>query len=99
MIDWFGRFYNISSSEIKFSIHINDIHRNREKEVISFWKKYLRLKTRNFTSVRYAKTKPTKKYENHNIHYGTMDFRINKSSNLLYKLNALTDRLLNIPIP
>ncbi len=97
MIDWFHRFYNISNEEIKFSIHINIIHRNREKEVVSFWKKYLRAKTGDFTSIRYAKTKPAKKYENHNTHYGTVDFRIKKSANLLYKLNALTDRLLNIP--
>ncbi len=97
MIDWFSHFYNIKNTEIKFSIHINIIHMNREKEVISFWKKYLRAKTGNFTNIRYVKTKPAKKYENHDIHYGTLDFRIKKSTNLLYKLNALTDRLLNIP--
>lgn len=97
MLDWFHCFYNLSRSEIKFAIHINSIHRNREKEVVSFWKKHLRLKTGDFTRIRYVKTKPAKKYENHDVHYGTMDFRIKKSTNLLYKLNALTDRLLSIP--
>ncbi len=97
MIDWFHTFYNISNTEIKFSIHINIIHRNREKDVVSFWKKHLRVKTEDFTSIRYAKTKSAKKYENHNVHYGTIDFRIKKSTNLLYKLNALNDRLLSIP--
>ena len=97
MTDWFNHFFKISKNEIKFSIHINTIHRSREKEVMSFWKKYLRVKTENFTSIRYVTTKPAKKYENHNFHYGTIDFRIKKSTNLLYKLNALTDRILNIP--
>lgn len=97
MIDWFRHFYDISNAEVKFSIHINSIHRNREEEVMSFWKKHLRVKTGNFTRIRYIKTKPAKKYENHNIHYGTVDFRIKKSTSLLYKLNALTDRLLSIP--
>ena len=97
MIDWFHHFYNITNAEIKFSIHINIIHRNREKEVVSFWKNYLRVKAGNFTSIRYVATKSAKKYENHDVHYGTIDFRIKKSTNLLYKLNALTDRLLNIP--
>ncbi len=97
MIEWFYRFYNIKKMDIKFSIHINSIHKNREKEIISFWRNYLKIKPENFTNFRYVKTKPAKKYENHNVHYGTIDFRIKKSANLLYKLNALTDRLLNIP--
>lgn len=98
MIDWFRHFYNISNAEVKFSIHINSVHRNREKEVMSFWKKHLRVNTSNFTRIRYVKTKPAKKYENHNVHYGTIDFRIKKSASLLYKLNALTDRLLSVPV-
>lgn len=97
MIDWFRHFYHISSAEVKFSIHINSVHRNREKDVMSFWKKHLQVKTGNFTRIRYTKTKQAKKYENHNIHYGTIDFRIKKSTSLLYKLNALTDRLLSVP--
>lgn len=96
MIDWFHRFYNISSEEIKFSIHINVVHRNREKEVVSFWEKNLRVRAGNFTRIRYVKTKLSKKYENHDVHYGTIDFRIKKSTNLLYRLNALTDRLLSV---
>ncbi|MEX2090665.1 MAG: hypothetical protein WD989_00845 [Candidatus Paceibacterota bacterium] len=97
MIDWFRRFYNINNMDIKFSIHINAIHKNREKEIVSFWRRYLRTKPKNFTNIRYVKTRPAKKYENHNTYYGTMDFRIKKSTNLLYKLNALTDRFLTIP--
>jgi|SRR3989338_4029134 len=97
MIKWFRRFYNINNMDIKFSIHINAIHKNREKEIVSFWRRYLRAKPENFTNIRYVKTRPAKKYENHAAYYGTMDFRIKKSTNLLYKLNALTDRLLTTP--
>lgn len=94
MMSWFNRFYNIPLSQIKCSIHINAIHKNREKDIIAFWRRYLRLKSGNFTDVRYTKTPPKKIYENHNKFYGTMDLRIKKSTNLLYKINALTNRLL-----
>jgi len=97
MVDWFNYFYKINISEIKFSIHINISHKNREKRVMSFWKKNLQVKNGNLTSVRYVKTKSAKKYENNDVYYGTIDFRIKKSANLLYKLNALTDRLISIP--
>ena len=96
MIEWFKHFYNIDDMGVKFSVHINIIHKNREKEIISFWKKYLRTKPENFTSIRYTKTIQAKKYKNHNSYYGTIDFRIKKSTNLLYRLNALTDRLLSV---
>lgn len=97
MIKWFRCFYGINPANLRCSIHINAVHKNREREIISFWRKYLGLNTENFTKIRYVKTRSMKKYENHNKYFGTMDFRIKKSSDLLYKLNALTDRLLNIP--
>lgn len=97
MIKWFYYFYKVNPADIKYSIHINEIHKNRESIIINFWKKYLKTDTQHFTKVRYAKILPKKKYENHDDFFGTMDFRIKKSTNLLYKLNALTDRLLNIP--
>ncbi len=94
MINWFSHFFNIKTPDIKCSIHINSIHKNREKIIIAFWKKYLRLKSGNFTNIRYVKTPPQKMYENYGKFYGTMDLRIKKSTNLLYRINALTNRLL-----
>ena len=95
MIKWFNRYFDILKSDMKFSIHINQIHQSRERTVVGFWKNYLKLKPENLSKIRYVKTVVKKKYKNHDEYYGTLDFRIKKSTSLLYKLNALTDRLLN----
>lgn len=94
MVNWFNHFFNIQIHGIKCSIHINTVHKSRGKEIIAFWRRYLKLKSGNFTDIRYVKTPPKKIYDNHNKFYGTMDLRIRKSTNLLYRINALTDRLL-----
>ncbi len=94
MLRWFSRFYNISRGDIKYTVLINQIHRERDAELKKFWQKYLRLKPENFTDIRYIKTVQKKNYSNHDKYYGTFSFRINKSTHLLYKLNALTARLL-----
>jgi len=98
MIKWFRYFYKIHNSDMKCSIHINAVHKSREADIMTFWKKYLRFKTENFTNIRYVKILAKKKYANHNNYYGTVDLRIKKSTYLLYKLNALTERLLSIPM-
>lgn len=96
MIKWFNRYFNIPKSDIKFSVHINEIHQNREKEIIKFWANYLKLKPPNLNKIRYVKTIAKKQYKNHSKYYGTIDFRVKRSTALLYKLNALTDRLLTL---
>ena len=94
MLKWFLKFYNVSRENIKYTILINEIHKDRDAKLKKFWQKYLELKPRNFTDIRYIKTKQKKIYSNHDNYYGTLSFRINKSTHLLYKLNALTNRLL-----
>lgn len=96
MLNWFSKFYNISRKNIKYTILINAIHKNRDAELKSFWQKYLKIKPENFTDIRYIKTRQKKIYSNYNNYYGTFSFRVNKSTHLLYKLNALTARLLSL---
>ncbi|MDP3697700.1 MAG: hypothetical protein Q8R55_06870 [Candidatus Taylorbacteria bacterium] len=95
MLKWFSKFYNVSRENIKYTILINKIHKDRDMELKRFWQKYLKLKPESFTNIRYIKTRQKKVYSNHDNYYGTFSFRINKSTHLLYKLNALTTRLLS----
>jgi transcriptional regulator with XRE-family HTH domain len=96
MLRWFRKFYNIKKSNIRCSILINEAHRYRDKEVKEFWQKYLNIKSERFTDNRYVKTRQNKVYINHRSHFGTFSFRINKSSNLMYRLNAFMDRFLTV---
>ncbi len=94
MIKWFNYFYDVTRENIKCSILINRIHRKRDSKIKQFWQKYLRIKPEKFNDVRYIKTKQKKVYANHDNYFGTFSFRVNKSSRLLYRLNAFTDRLI-----
>ncbi len=96
MLRWFKKFYNISKHEIKCSIIINHIHQSRDSIIKEYWQKYLTIPLERFTDIRYVKTKQLKVYENHNNYFGTFSFRINKSTQLLNRLNALTNRLLSL---
>ncbi|MDP4001806.1 MAG: hypothetical protein Q8P69_02040 [bacterium] len=96
MLRWFKKFYNISKQDIKCSIIINQIHQTRDSIIKEYWQKYLTIQPERFTDVRYVKTKQSKVYQNHDNYFGTFSFRINKSTQLLNILNALTDRLLNL---
>ena|SRR3989338_8094362 len=94
MLRWFQVFYGISANNLRCSVLINIIHKIRDEKIKKFWQKYLKIKSDRFTNIRYVKTKQRKIYANYENYYGTFSFRINKSTHLLYKLNALTNRLL-----
>ena len=98
MLSWFQRFFRVTRNDIKYSILINQIHRKRDKKIKSFWQKYLRVKPERFNDIRYIKTKQKKVYANHDNYFGTFSFRVNKSSRLLYRLNAFMDRMLVLGI-
>ena len=99
MLLWFKRFYNISKNDIKYTITMNGILKNRDGKIKKFWQKYLKLKPVLFTDTRFVKTKQRKIYSNSTNYFGTFSFRINKSTNLLYKLKALMDRMLMVKQP
>lgn len=96
MLSWFKKFYNIPKNEMKYTVTINAIHKTRDKKVKNFWQKRLGLKPELFTNTRFVITKSKKTYTNAKNYFGTFSFRINKSTNLLYKLNALMNRMLAI---
>lgn len=78
MIKWFRHFYRVKSADIKYSIHINEIHKNRESRIINFWKKYLKIDIQYFTKVRYTKILSKKQYENHDDFFWYYGFSYQK---------------------
>lgn len=96
MLKWFKKFYNITPVDIKCTILINQIHQLRDGQIKKFWQKYLKIKSEQFTNIRYIKTKQKKIYANYNNYFGTFSFRINRSSKLLYRLNAFSSRLITL---
>jgi transcriptional regulator with XRE-family HTH domain len=96
MLRWFRKFYNVTARDIRCSILINVDQKRRENKAKRFWQKYLKIPPVSFTKTRYAKSKQRKIYANQNSYFGTFNFRVSKSTKLLYLINALTNRLLSI---
>ena len=96
MLKWFSKFYNITQSDIRCTVLINHVHKQRGNKIYKFWQEYLKIKPEQFTKIRYITTKQKKIYPNHDNYFGTFSFRVNKSSRLLYRLNAFSDRMLRI---
>lgn len=96
MLRWFKKFYNTSKQDIRCSIIINHIHQTRDSIIKEYWQKFLTIQPERFTDIRYTKTKQVKIYQNHDTYFGTFSFRINKSTQLLNRLNALTNILLGL---
>lgn len=94
MLKWFETFFNKSFEEISFYIYINESHKERGVVVKSYWVNYLNVPASQFRKLVFIKSKHKKIYENHNNHFGTLHCEVLKSSDLLYKINGLTEALL-----
>ncbi len=87
-LDWF-EILGITKDNFNPYIFISEQHQSREKELISFWSKYLDISHKQFNKVIFLKGRRKKVYENHNSYYGILALRIRKSSTLKYKILGL----------
>lgn len=94
MINWFKKFFNINDSRFTFRVMINKIHKNREGQVKKFWENEIGIKEKQWRKIQFLGPKPKKKFENHNNHYGTLSFKVLKSTNLFYEIQGLMHGLL-----
>lgn len=89
MMNWFGDYFKIPINDFTFYLIINEIHKPRERVVKSYWTKYLGISITQFRKTTFVRTKQKKVYANHDNYYGTIHFRILKSTDLLYKIQGL----------
>jgi predicted transcriptional regulator len=94
MLRWFKKFYQVTGKDIRCSILINIMQKVREETIKQFWQNRLKISSTSFTKTRYIRSKQRKVYANHNEYLGTFNFRVRKSTKLLYLINALANRLL-----
>lgn len=88
MRNWFENM-GVRRTDFRPYIFISEMHRPREKQVVSFWSHYLGIPKAQFNNVTFLKGRPKKVYENHDSYYGVLALRIRKSSTLKYKILGL----------
>lgn len=93
---WLRRVYKISEDEIRCIVGINQDHRVRVNEVIKYWVKVTGVPEAQFDKTSYKKVINKKIYENFKDHYGTLNIRVLRSTNLFYKIEGCIEALKNM---
>lgn len=93
MMGWFVKYFQIPTENLTFYLIINEIHIPREQIVKDYWVNYLNISESQFRKTTFVITKQKKIYENYDRYYGTIHFKILKSTDLLYRIEGLINGL------
>lgn len=93
MMNWFVENFQISKQNFTFYLIINEIHKPREQIIQNYWINYLNISNSQFRKTSFVRSKQKKIYDNYDNYYGTIHFKILKSTDLLYKIKGLIDGL------
>lgn len=89
ILRWFKEMFGIENERYIIYIMINQIHKGRINDVKRYWKNALGLPNNCFRKPTLIKAKSKKVYENFKQHYGTLNIRISKSTDLYYRILGL----------
>ena len=98
MIKWFKLIIGISQDRFALNVFINELHKNRAENIMSFWSNVIGMPSDQFNKTVFIKSKSKKVYENSDKYFGTLAIRVKKSSRIQYKILGLMDSLLKANI-
>jgi len=90
---WLKECLNISVNDISCNVGINQLHEYRVGKVEKYWSNISGVPLENFRKVSLKMVKPSKVYENPEEHFGTMNVRVKRSTNLNYLMLGLIEGL------
>ena len=83
----------VKEENIVCTIQINSTHEPRIGKVLKFWSSLLKLPLKQFRKPYFVNVKHHKVYDNHDVYYGTLRLKVEKSSNLKYHMLGLIEAL------
>ncbi len=93
LLPWLQKCFDITISDIRCNVGINEAHYKRDKIVREHWSKISGIPLAQFRKTSFKKVKNKKVYENFNEHYGTLSVSVAKPSRFYYKIMGLIDGL------
>lgn len=93
MMKWFRTFFKTYDKDFAMYITINEIHRKRLDKVTKYWSNITKIPKDQFRKPNLVKAKNKKIYLNFEKHYGTLCIRINKSSDLFYRMQGYMENV------
>ena len=85
---WMEECLGVGKEEFRPYIYISRGHQYREKEILKFWSKLLKIPEIQLHRV-ILKGKPKKFYENHDSYYGVCALRVRRGTILKYRILGL----------
>lgn len=86
---WLLRLFGVASDRLFLSVVVNKDHREREQEIRDYWSSITGVSSNNFRKTTFMKSSGRKFYESRNTYFGTLTMRVQKSSDLQYKILGL----------
>ncbi len=88
VMQWMQECLSVDKREFRPYIYISQAHKHREKIILRFWSKILKISREHFHIV-FLKRRPKKFYENHDSYYGVCALRVRKGARLKYRILGL----------
>jgi hypothetical protein len=85
---WFETCFNVEGSDFRPYVYISAHHHARKDVIVQFWSLKLNIPIEFFKIV-LLKNRPKKVYENHDDYYGVLHLRVQKSTDLKYRIMGL----------
>ena len=79
-IKWLQYVFKITEADLILRVSINSQHKNRIKDVESFWSNITRVPLSQFTKSSLIKTSSKKQFSNFNEHFGTLRVKVRLGS-------------------
>ncbi|MDD5318648.1 MAG: hypothetical protein PHF79_02395 [Candidatus Pacebacteria bacterium] len=82
ILEWFKKIYAIEQKDFIARVSINQIHRDREVEIINFWSHSAKIDREQFTKTSFIKTVSKKIYPDSEKYFGTLRIKVRKGTEL-----------------
>ncbi|PIP24397.1 MAG: hypothetical protein COS25_01780 [Candidatus Nealsonbacteria bacterium CG02_land_8_20_14_3_00_37_10] len=93
MLRWFKEICNIPDDNISLQVKINEIHKDRIKEVENYWSNITKISIGQFNKTVLIKSKAKKIYPNSGDYYGTLRITVRKGTKLRRRINGWIEGL------
>lgn len=93
MIHWLNACFKISKDRFYCSVGINEIHKQRESMVKSYWSHITSIPLSQFRKTSFKKVQNKKVYANFNEHYGTLTVKVLKPGQIFYDILGIISGL------
>ena len=91
MKEFLTNVMKVDKDQLRITIQINSVHKNRIERITSFWSKYLKIPLKYFGNPYYVYVKPKKLYENYDTYKGVVRLKVLHGSSLQYKMLGLIE--------